>query len=206
MWGHYANSHSGFAIAYDMKNYIQKQARNNNAPFELFHLNHQFAPVIYDEKRYDATEHLVSIMAKNVIDSMNQNKQNSFQLEHSIVKDRDLFRVPKIILTKSEEWSYEKEWRLFLYKECKEQANEDYMMLTQDIKPIAIYMGAKITNDNREELLSVCKKKKLDCYQMGLVYKESRFELSSAKVYDGSTEQMMSNAELKCNTIGEWLL
>lgn len=64
---------------------------------------------------------------------------------------------------KSEEWSYENEWRIVFTKEDVEFVK---------INPKAIYLGCKISDELKEILISICKTKEIECYQA----KKSFFE------------------------------
>ncbi len=52
----------------------------------------------------------------------------------------------------------EKEWRLFKFDESPKGK---YDVLATDIKPVAIYLGSSISDEDRDTLLAICKDKKL---------------------------------------------
>ncbi len=84
----------------------------------------------------------------------------------------------KSIKTKSMEWAYEKEWRLF----CEYKINEPYKngMITKMIKPQSIYLGAKIDYNIKQQLIEICKKKKINLYQIQL--SDKRYGLLSYRI------------------------
>ncbi len=61
--------------------------------------------------------------------------------------------IKKIIYSKSEIWSYENEYRVFLPEECSSNDYYDYKFGPLDIR--GIYFGCMISNDNRNEIESV---------------------------------------------------
>jgi hypothetical protein len=82
MWGHYAESHKGFCIEYD----IESLAPQHNLCRKLF-------PVIYTSKIYDLTEYAKGLSNMN---------HNDF---------RDIWPLLSL-LHKYEGWKYEQEWRV----------------------------------------------------------------------------------------------
>ncbi|MCH5278203.1 MAG: DUF2971 domain-containing protein [Christensenellaceae bacterium] len=68
--------------------------------------------------------------------------------------------------SKSEEWSYEKEWRLA----GEYRINEPYQkgLVTSMIKPSCIYMGVNIDAAVKHQLIEICKEREIKLYQMHL--------------------------------------
>ncbi|MDF9763486.1 hypothetical protein OKW24_005259 [Peribacillus simplex] len=65
-------------------------------------------------------------------------------------------------ITKSDEWNYEKEWRLVLtYGKGKAESFN-----LEVVKPTAIYLGAKISEENRKTVINIAKSKGLRVFQM----------------------------------------
>ena len=171
MWGHYADSHKGFAIEYDMTQYIKKWGDRfeNDTEYSIFHLNYQLAPVIYDKNRYDATSFFRQHIESKII--------NDFQIPAKKLIEDDRFRIPKIVLRKSLDWQYEKEWRMFYYN-LEENLPPEHKCLAENIKPTAVYMGDKTaTTDNFNTLLDICKENNIPCYRMVNKYTSNTFEL-----------------------------
>lgn len=67
---------------------------------------------------------------------------------------------------KSEEWSYEKEWRLF----GSYRKNDPYIprYSVDMVKPSCIYMGVNITDNLRKQLKQICREKGIELYQMAI--------------------------------------
>lgn len=74
-------------------------------------------------------------------------------------------------IIKSNEWKYEKEWRLIDIDNKLVSKQEPKITL----KPKAIYLGAKISRENRENLIKISKEKGLIIYQMRM--KDDAFQL-----------------------------
>ena len=74
--------------------------------------------------------------------------------------------------SKSEEWSYEKEWRLA----GEYRINEPYQkgQVTSMIKPSCIYMGVNIDAAVKHQLIEICKEREIKLYQMHLSEKSYR--------------------------------
>lgn len=68
MWGHYADGHKGFAIEYDFKSQ-QTECEivcDNKAVCSNFALKLPIAPIIYSEKRFDASKLLIFIFTTDL--------------------------------------------------------------------------------------------------------------------------------------------
>lgn len=64
---------------------------------------------------------------------------------------------------KSPDWSYEHEWR-FVIPMGKSLPDQNYLMP----KPSAVYLGSRITSENKKRLSEIAAKKRIPIYQMGL--------------------------------------
>ena len=106
-------------------------------------------PIIYDKKRYEATNYLISSIGKKLGLPMN---------------NPDLLAVTKCQLYKSTQWSYEKEWRLILT--LMEGAPVENFYGIKHIRPTAIYYGTRISSINRKILHLIAKEKGIREYQM----------------------------------------
>ncbi|MEC2714674.1 DUF2971 domain-containing protein [Bacillus cereus] len=63
-------------------------------------------------------------------------------------------------IIKSVEWKYEKEWRIIL--EC----NKGKGFSRELFKPKSIYLGAKMSNTNKEEIVNIATQKNIKVFQM----------------------------------------
>lgn len=81
-------------------------------------------------------------------------------------------------LIKSKDWRYEKEWRyLLLYNGA-----EIEIRFLPVPKPKSIYLGAKVSEKNREKILKIAEERDINVYQMEI--KHSEFALESKVIYD----------------------
>ena len=105
MWAHYARCHEGFCIEYDFKKYLKGCEENcgNILGCHNFMLNLTLAPVHYSGSRFDATNYLKTIFQQELGTRLNV----SLPPYHA-----DVLFMTKALLVKSEDWNYEKEWRL----------------------------------------------------------------------------------------------
>lgn len=120
MWSHYADKHGGICIEYDFS-LLEK----------LENINNFLLPVIYSNDRP-----LLTV--------------DKFDLENGQATQESVMRIMpdliRAILTKSEFWEYEDEWRFIALAESK-----------QPVKlPIIskIFIGANVTNDDYNKVVS----------------------------------------------------
>lgn len=75
----------------------------------------------------------------------------------------------KACRTKSTDWAYEKEWRLF----GEYKINEPYQngKIVKMAKASGIYMGVNIDSDIKRHLMKICREKGIKLYQMQLAQK-----------------------------------
>ena len=103
MWAHYADNHKGFAIRYDFRNNEITQCSNcpnrscTDIKFGIIY------PVIYSNKRYDATEYGQWVVQQQL------NRMIGIPMKELY---NDAFLFTKVALYKSNDWSYENEWRM----------------------------------------------------------------------------------------------
>lgn len=126
-------------------------------------LNHSIAPVYYSKGRVDATSFLSTVIQHNLMTQFNIPMQPL----------QDLFVATKCLLVKSEDWRYEKEWRLL---SSPSEINEKYKVITH-LKPKAIYIGVKTAKEQAEKIYMICKQQNIPCYKMLQSYVTSDFSL-----------------------------
>ena len=124
MWSHYANKHTGFCVEYDFK-----------ALFEKFDFDQSFCPVVYSKKR-------VSVVAPNKI------KKNFYK-----GYDSNIIYCMDSVFTKSNIWSYEKEWRKVVMNQ------KDIDEFNDCLKISKVYLGANISSSNKKKILDICNEK-----------------------------------------------
>jgi hypothetical protein len=100
-------------------------------------------PVIYSEKLFDGTKYYLAAM-----------------------RNRATFNIlfPALAaLYKSPEWSYEKEWRLVIPANLVRDASP-WRVPT----PKHIYLGSRMPDGEKEQIIEICRKKGVDIHQMYL--------------------------------------
>jgi hypothetical protein len=178
MWGQYANSASGFALAYDFK----------NSP--LFDDDNQFSkqyacelyPVCYSNKRIDATDYAKNFWIHYVMQTVL--RITGVPYNHSILlqvlPQIDQFTNRKIALIKSKEWSPEKEWRLFISSKVPSVITSKHLPIPK--RPCAIYLGSRISEINEKILCSIAKEKNLPVYRMEIKNNQIDYKLHPVKI------------------------
>lgn len=148
MWSHYADSHKGFVLGYDLRHHL-------NQPTDKMIL-----PVIYSKERFDALELLTYIVILGTkFKPVNPDILNSF----------------KLLIYKSPEWRYEKEWRLILHNKNVTSGVEG---LYVPEKPNSIYYGCRISNSDKEKLHEIAVKMHLEEFSVYIDNSVPEFKLS----------------------------
>ena len=165
MWSHYADSHKGFALEYDMSTFRLKCQFCD----KMKHCNQaavcNIYPVVYDGKRYDATDFLAWFIVKGMgIPMLNP----------------DTFAASKCLLFKSPQWSYEREWRLVVSR-LNDLQNKTPVCIS-NIRPKAIYYGMDISSVNKKLLHMIAKEKGIAEYQMGIEAKSFNYSMKIEKL------------------------
>jgi hypothetical protein len=129
MWSHYADSHRGFLIEYDL----------SIVPKTDFKSRFMF-PVIYSENLLDVSEYIIAMrgLGKNPL------------------------YITKAALYKSIDWAYEKEWRWVITGGVIQKGLQKFL------PPKALYLGARISDDNANDLKKIAKSKNIPVYKMDL--------------------------------------
>ena len=127
MWSHYANKHTGFCVEYDFSKLESVEAK-----LMLF-------PVIYSKKR--------PMLPMELFDFSDSNNVK--------LAERDL-PIPEVVeamLTKSEIWNYEEEWRIVCFLK---NLNEQKLVESMASK---VYLGVNIKKEDEEKICTLADKK-----------------------------------------------
>lgn len=175
MWGHYADGHKGFCLEYDFTENLTdcNKPCNNKKGCLKFLLETPVAPICYSEHRLDATAGILSIIQQILKDETKLGMNDYFS---------DMLLCVKCLLTKSSDWHYEKEWRLFNYFSDKSKQHEPIM--TKKAK--AIYLGNSMFQEHMQELLSIAEEKEIPCYQVVPSYETSEFIYNPILIFNGT--------------------
>lgn len=170
MWGHYANGHHGFCLEYDFKSILKpcQQGCTDIKGCNNFMITPSIAPVIYSKSRFDATSHLFTVIQANIISRV----AAPMELYYG-----DTLLISKCLLTKSLDWEYEKEWRLFSPPSIGPVTKHKVIF---SLKPTAVYIGSRSSAEQAQILNQICKEKDIPCYQMIQNYHGSDFKLFPA--------------------------
>ena len=182
MWGHYAESNTGFALGYDFR-----QRKLNDCP-ECHKLGKEcfypmlcyIYPIIYKNKRYDATEYAMYMFRYWVLsDVLNKcGLNNNPQLIDTVMPCPDNSMLSKIAIHKSSEWKPEREWRLFCSNNRPSYIYEAHSYVSK--KPVAVYLGRKISSINEKIIKDIAREKGIECYKMELNQSQT-YKLKSVK-------------------------
>jgi len=166
MWAHYADNHKGFAIGYDFRNNEITQCSNcPNRSCANIKLGAIY-PVIYSDKRYDATRYGQWIVQQQVNRIIGMPVEELYD---------DGFLFTKAALHKSNDWYYENEWRIICSTPNLAVEQKDRYPIKK--KPIAIYFGSQIPDFYRKMLMHIADEKGIPRYQMYVKNYSSKYEL-----------------------------
>lgn len=153
MWAHYSNYHKGFCIGYET-NQMKK-----------FLCKVKYVKTIFD-------------ISKDLIKIMNNNNAH-------IAKK---IKPHKMVIQKDAIWKYEKEWRLINPINYEHIINPDFDKqkrekngYTYKLKPCIIYLGSKIEDKHKRNLIEIAKEQNLTVKQMNMDEKD--YHLSCEIVY-----------------------
>lgn len=101
---------------------------------------------------------------------------NATEIFMKAFPDKNLMSFYLATLVKSTDWEYEKEWRLVLMADKNKPTGRAFGMP----KPVAIYLGSRITDENEAEIREICQSKNIPLYKM----KHSRelFEMNAIAI------------------------
>ena len=166
MWAHYADNHKGFAIGYDFRNNEITQCSNcPNRSCTDIKLG-MIYPVVYSDKRLDATRYGQWIVQQQINRIIGIPAEELYD---------DGFLFTKAALYKSNDWSYENEWRITCSTPNLAVEQKDRYPIKK--KPIAIYFGSQIPDFYRKMLMHIADEKGIPRYQMYVKNYSSKYEL-----------------------------
>lgn len=161
MWAHYASDHKGYCVSYDMKHE------------ENLRLRACTMPVQYTTQRVDVTNLMDYQMGKIIEGIETGIKQQTKEIWYDDLSL--IFLSVFFVNLKHRSWSYEKEFR------CSMGANAPWSEYCK-AKPQAIYIGAKCTEENKDQLIDIGKKLFVPVYQMRYDDYSADYSLLAEKV------------------------
>lgn len=154
MWSHYSSKHTGFCIEYDLNRFSKEEIG----------LTAGLLPVIYSTDR-----------AMFPLEIFDFSDMNNIKL-----KNDDIMASAKLVialLTKSNIWSYEKEWRIIMPKD-----NVDQELNTRLSAISCIYFGANISLENKRQLISLLSLKNPSVKQVQLKLDATKYFLLEEEI------------------------
>ena len=133
MWAHYADSHKGFCIEYD----IPIPDENN------IKLLQNLLPVIYSYERISVLDECLADMNSPTVTD---------EIATAIYKNG--------LLTKSIDWCYQNEWRLISLDNMLTDEGSYNCTFFPISK---VYLGAKMSVEQRKEILTICAERSIPC-------------------------------------------
>lgn len=135
MWAWYAKGYDGFVIEYNIEKYL---IEHEDMAKELKYVN-------YSDKRENNPMHII-------INAFYESLYKALGIPH---KKYDAEKdIQLIVNTKSKDWSFQDEWRLFGKPETK-----------TTIPINAVYVGVNATEANRDLIIKIAKEKGFKVYQ-----------------------------------------
>lgn len=156
MWSHYADNHRGFVLNYDFKSRHSIDTGIPGVKATEF-ADKKIFPVSYTDDRYDATYYAEFHFIDNFYRSLGLELKKPFF---------DKLFYYKILLFKSKNWSYEKEWRIIKQTNIDYNDNKPNIDFITNIRPKEIILGAHIEEKNKLKLIQIANKKKIPIFQM----------------------------------------
>jgi hypothetical protein len=170
LWSHYADSHKGFVLEYDFTemNGICKVDCGRRNQCDRFEMKYPLFPVIYQETRFNAINHILWDILYNLY------KDNNISVD-SFVPDNYIGIKP--LLYKHNIWEYEKEWRLLIESSssenftCKDNIRAKSIYINEEkISKTNLYIIEKIADDKGIPL----KKMKIDLFNLKYLMTEKK--------------------------------
>lgn len=166
MWSHYANSHRGFCIEYELKQFL---IDNKDIRQHLF-------PVIYMKKRPIYRD--INSLIESHFDL-----RRAYEDGHDYVGREPLDDILPLCMIKSMDWSYEEEWRFIYTKKqlydnnCEFNPNISLPCITN------IYLGYRIEKSFEENIIEIVQRKNQNGRKIS-VYKEKLDEEGYEVLFD----------------------
>ena len=178
MWGHYADGNKGFVIEYNLSELIKKCSikckKENLKKCDSLGLNYLLVPVIYRKNSYDGTDFLIQNIMYNFLSIIFNSNNSNDQIKYF---DTDTLFYLRLILNKSEAWSYEKEWRLVANLQSKTEQFTPECILK--CKPKKIFLGARMKEANKKKIIEICKRKNIEYDEMLVNYLSNDYSIET---------------------------
>lgn len=164
MWDTYAGGYKGFAIEYNLKEYLINCLNKGRAAYTF--------PVIYTNERPDLTIQEANDYVISKAQEMGYIK-NLYLLKPFL--QLNLLSPYRPYLYKDKhEYGHEKEWRMLFYDE---KCSEDHIEIPDDGCLKAIYYGMDIKPEDQERLHQIAQKKGIKEYKVSIDEDSPKYSL-----------------------------
>lgn len=178
MWGHYGDSHKGFAVEYEFAEdlFCPHLGEIEGATATIFGWL-SLLPVMYSGERASGIELAEQYSFKSMLERIHNQPMPLCYLPQA-----DLLLYTKLGLRKSLEWRYENEWRVIMTPQPNVQNDDKWAYIAA--RPKALYLGAMSEEkpDEREKLINIAREKKLPVFEMFLEHERKEYKLSSRQL------------------------
>ena len=153
MWDMYADGYKGFVLGYDLRDYYM-------TGLSLLY------PIIYTSERYDATEIIERLCAREFFEKLysETSNENIAHLAKQYYPIDSLHWIKLHLYKDKEEYAHEKEWRVLEFDSSKK--NEDFLYIPDGGSLKAIYYGPDIELRYKNHLSRIAKTKGIDEYNV----------------------------------------
>ena len=175
MWDSYGYGYKGFALEYDFREFhlktchsCPKQATCN----ELYKNYTNLFPILYSDKRYDATLNVVNLICRNVL--------NSWGINNPLPQIDQLYWYKSYLYKNEVDYGHEKEWRMIT--RCPNQQDSDFAIIP-DYKTLkAIYYGPNMEKRYKDFLRIIAKQMDLLEYEVTVDSSSPRYDLKITQI------------------------
>lgn len=175
MWDNYADGYSGFALEYDLKSFLNGGCETcpNMRTCDKAEKNYSHVfPVIYEDKRYDATENIVNIIFSNLLHKMG--------FPPMLLPIDQLLWYKSYLYKSRASYAQETEWRMICH--CPAMESSDYANISDRKSVKAIYYGPDIEDRYKSHLRKVAQLRGLEEYDVSVDLDNPNFELKLTKL------------------------
>lgn len=164
MWDMYADGYKGFVLGYDLRNYL------------MTGLSFLY-PIIYTSERFDATDIVERLCARQFFENLYLGTPNEDLIEkiNQYYAIDSLYWIKLHLYKDEEEYAHEREWRLLEFDKSKNK--EDFLSVPDMGSLKAIYYGPEMEFRYKEHLSEIAKSKGIDEYNVIIDENSRQYEL-----------------------------
>ena len=162
VWGHYGDEHEGVCLIFETN-------ENNKISFDKNTTGLEFKPVEYNEEfiEIDFFKSIGSLPQKKLIDTWYiDDKKTISDIADSLINDHKKwhknhwYNFDKVVLTKTKDWEYEKEYRLILSSILEQKIDKKDRVYKYDFNNLkGLIFGIKTPLEKKLEIIEIIKSK-----------------------------------------------